>query len=235
MFLSNYYSESETGIRFTHKQASDFAKFVAGDFNPLHDPDNKMFCVPGDLLFSVALAKLGLSKQMKFTFSGMVNDDISIEFQNTNDGTVEARDGEGKTYLSITRSGDISQSETAITSLAKGYVEFSGSTFPHILVPLMREQGLMINPGRPLVIYESMEIDLQNLDITCPELELTETSFEVNGKKGRVKLGFCLKQDGSIIGNGIKYMSLRGLKPFVQEQIDAVVDNYLQRKEKLTS
>jgi hypothetical protein len=235
MFLSNYYSESENGIKFSRQQASDFAKFVAGDFNPLHDPDNKMFCVPGDLLFSVALAKLGLSKQMKFTFSGMVNDEICIEFKNASDGAVEAIDKDGKSYLSITSTGEISKNESAISSLAKGYVEFSGRTFPHILVPLMQKQGLMINPNRPIVIYESMEIDLQELDISRPELELTETTFEVNGKKGRVKLGFCLKQDRGIIGNGIKYMSLRGLKPFVQEQIDVVVDNYLQRREQLTS
>lgn len=234
MFLSNYYSESDTGIRFTRQQASDFAKLIAGDFNPLHDPDNKMFCVPGDLLFSVALAKLGLSQQMKFTFSGMVSDNNSIEFHNVNDTSVEVRDGIGKTYLSITRSGEISHDETAISGLAKSYVEFSGKTFPHILVPLMREQGMMINPDRPLVIYESMEIDLEVLDFIEPELELIDTSFEMNGKKGRVKLGFRLKQGGDIIGNGIKYMSLRGLRPFMQEQIDIIVDEYMQRRDKLT-
>lgn len=235
MFLNKYYSESDTGIQFTREQASDFAKFIAGDFNPLHDPDNKMFCVPGDLLFSVALSKLGLSKQMKFTFSGMVTDSINIEFHNSSDNSIEVVDKEEKSYLSISRSGDSSQNETAITSLAKGYVEFSGRTFPHLLVPLMREKGLMINPARPLVIYESMEIDLDNLEITCPTLEITETSFEVNGKKGRVKLGFSILQGGAIIGSGIKYMSLRGLKPFVQEQVDIIVNDYLMRKELLTT
>lgn len=235
MFLSKYYSESEAGIKFTRQQASDFAKFIAGDFNPLHDPDNKMFCVPGDLLFSVALAKLGLSKKMKFTFSGMVNDNVSIEFYKSEDRTVEARDSSGKTYLSVNRSGETSDNDAAITSLAKSYVEFSGRTFPHILVPLMREQGSMINPARPMVIYESMEIDLKSLNLTKPELELTDTSFEVNGKKGRVKLGFCLKQEEDIIGSGIKYMSLRGLKPFDQEQVNIVVDTYMQRIANLTT
>jgi hypothetical protein len=235
MFLSKFYSESDAGIQFEREQASDFAKFIAGDFNPLHDPDNKMFCVPGDLLFSIALAKLGLYKQMRFIFSGMVNDDTHIEFQHKDDGTVEACDEEGKSYLSITKSGATSKNETAITGLAKSYVEFSGRTFPHILVPLMSEHGLMINPNRPIVIYESMEIDLNTLEITNPVLELTDTSLVANGKKGRVKLGFCIKQGDNAIGNGIKYMSLRGLRPFVQEQIDAVVDNYIQRRELLTS
>jgi len=235
MFLNKYYSESNSGITFTRQQASDFAKFIAGDFNPLHDPDNKMFCVPGDLLFSLALAKLGLSKKMKFTFSGMVNDETCLEFLDSGDGTIEAQDNTGKTYLSVTRSGETSNNDAAITGLAKSYVEFSGRTFPHILVPLMREQGSMINPARPMVIYESMEIDLETLDLSKPELELTDTSFEVNGKKGRVKLGFCLKQDGDTIGSGIKYMSLRGLKPFDQEQVNIIVDGYMQRIANLTT
>jgi Protein of unknown function (DUF3581) len=234
MFLTDYYLESKTGISFSREQASDFAKKIAGDFNPLHDPDNKVFCVPGDLLFSVALAKLGLSQRMSFSFSGMVSDNMSILFHDTDSNSVDAIDSEGKVYLSINRSGEISTDETAIGSLARSYVEFSGRTFPHILVPLMQEQNTMINPARPMVIYESMEIDLDHLNISQPELELTETSFEVNGKKGRVKLGFCLKQDGDIVGNGIKYMSLRGLRPYEQETIDGIVDSYMQRRNLLT-
>lgn len=234
MFLTDYYSESENGICFTRKQASKFAKIIAGDFNPLHDPENKMFCVPGDLLFSVALAKLGLSQQMSFSFSGMVSDNISIKFLNTDSNSVDVVDSEGKVYLSIRRSGEISTDEAAIVSLARSYVEFSGRTFPHILVPLMQEQNTMINPARPMVIYESMEIDLKSMDFTRPELELTETSFEVNGKKGRVKLGFCLKQDGNTIGNGIKYMSLRGLRLYDQNSIDEIVGSYMQRRNALT-
>lgn len=231
MFLTNYFLESEQGISFTRQQASAFAKKIAGDFNPLHDPDNKMFCVPGDLLFSVALAKLGLSQRMNFSFSGMVSDSMSVLFQDIDANSVDVIDSEGKVYLSISRSGDTSTDETAIASLARCYVDFSGRTFPHILVPLMLEQNTMINPARPMVIYESMEIDLLHLDISHPELELTETSFQVTGKKGRVKLGFCLKQDGAIVGNGIKYMSLRGLCPYDQESIDDVVASYMQRRE----
>ncbi|MCP4128998.1 MAG: DUF3581 domain-containing protein [Gammaproteobacteria bacterium] len=231
MFLSKYYLEPESGVRFTREQASEFAKQIAGDFNPLHDPDNKMFCVPGDLLFSVALTKLGLSQKMKFTFSGMVNDDTTLQFHSDGAESVEARDHEGKVYLSIQRSGETSVDEDAICSLARSYVEFSGRTFPHILVPLMQQENVMINPARPLVIYESMEIDLDHLAITQPELELTETSLEVNGKKSRARLGFCLKQDGEIVGSGTKYMALRGLRPYDQEAIDKIVHDYMQRRE----
>jgi hypothetical protein len=235
MFLTDYYSESAKGISFTRQQASDFAKKIAGDFNPLHDPDNKMFCVPGDLLFSVALAKLGLSQRMHFAFSGMVGDNIPILFNCADNSSIDAVDSAGKIYLSITRSGDTATDETAIGNLARSYVEFSGRTFPHILVPLMRDHNTMINPSRPMVIYESMEIDLEHLDISHPVLELTETTFEINGKKGRVKLGFCLKQDGAVVGSGIKFMSLRGLRPYEQQSIDQIVDSYMQRREQLIS
>ncbi len=228
MFLSEYYLESEQGIGFSREQASRFAKRIAGDFNPLHNPDNKIFCVPGDLLFSVALARLGLNQKMRFTFSGMVNDETTIFFDTSDAASIEARDSEGKVYLSIQRSGASSRDEDAICSLARSYVEFSGQTFPHILVPLMQEHNVMINPARPLVIYESMEIDLERLDFTHPELELTDTSLEANGKKGRVQLGFCLKQDGEIIGRGAKYMALRGLREYDQTAIDGVVHNYMQ-------
>ncbi len=231
MFLTEYYLESDVGIGFRRDQASNFAKQIAGDFNPLHDPDNKMFCVPGDLLFSVALAKLGLNQKMRFTFSGMVSDDTPIVFHTTDSESVEARDSEGKVYLSIIKSGARSDDEVAISNLARSYVEFSGRTFPHILVPLMQEQEIMINPARPLVIYESMEIDLEQLDITQPALELTDTSLEVNGKKGHARLGFCLKQDGKEIGQGAKHMALRGLRPYDQLAIDEIVHDYMQRRD----
>jgi len=232
MFLSEYYLESDTGIGFSREQASRFAKQIAGDFNPLHDPENKMFCVPGDLLFSVALAKLGLNQKMRFTFSGMVSDDTAIIFHTADQQSIEARDSEGKVYLSIERSGTASSDEDAVGSLARSYVEFSGQTFPHILVPLMQEKNVMINPARPLVIYESMEIDLDRLDFNNPELELTDTSLEVNGKKGRVRLGFCLKEDGITIGSGAKYMALRGLRAYDQEAVDGIVHNYMQSIDK---
>jgi len=228
MFLSKYYLESKQGIGFSREQASRFAKTIAGDFNPLHDPENKIFCVPGDLLFSVALARIGLNQKMRFTFSGMVNDDTTIIFHTSDAASIEARDSEGKVYLSIERSGASSRDEDTICSLARSYVEFSGRTFPHILVPLMQEHNVMINPARPLVIYESMEIDLERLDFTHPELELTETSLEPNGKKGRVQLGFCLKQDDEVIGRGAKYMALRGLREYDQAAIDGIVHDYMQ-------
>ena len=72
MPLSDYYAIDTSGLRISAEQASDFAKTVAGDFNPLHDPDNRRFCVPGDLLFTVLLQHYGINQRMQFRFSGMV-------------------------------------------------------------------------------------------------------------------------------------------------------------------
>ena len=48
MLLSDYYAIDTAGLRICADQASNFAKAIAGDFNPLHDPDNRRFCIPGD-------------------------------------------------------------------------------------------------------------------------------------------------------------------------------------------
>ncbi len=78
MFIEQYYSEENQKVNFTRQQASDFAKEIADDFNPIHNVDAKRFCVPGDLLFAVALSKTGLCQKMTFNFSGMVTDSVSL-------------------------------------------------------------------------------------------------------------------------------------------------------------
>ncbi len=230
MQLTDYYSESEGMIQFTRQQASAFAKGVAGDFNPIHNPDNKMFCVPGDLLFAVGLAKLGLSQRLRCRFTGMVSDGVLLHFHNCDSDACIIEDEEGKGYLTIERSGANTRNQELISSLAHRYVEFSGHTFPDILVPLMVESGVMMNPSRPLIIYESMEIDLSRLDIREPRLELDHSTLEVEGKKGNVRLGFLLKDGDEVVGRGAKYMLVRGLRPYDPEAMEHVVTGYMTDK-----
>ena len=52
MFIKNFYQRANNKVSFTRQQASDFAKKVGDDFNPIHDVTAKRFCVPGDLLFA---------------------------------------------------------------------------------------------------------------------------------------------------------------------------------------
>jgi hypothetical protein len=230
MRLENYYSEIDGQIGFSREQASAFAKEVADDFNPIHDPENKMFCVPGDLLFSVALSKLGLSQRMLCSFTGMVSDGTLLHFHDSGSQSLSINDQQGKTYLTIERSGDVSDDQNLIWDLARNYVRFSGHNFPDTLVPLMAEQGIMLNPARPLVIYENMELDLLRLDIEKPELKLTESSCEVKGKKGSVCLHFSLISYGDVVGYGTKYISLRGLRPYDQQAVDQLVAGYRAHK-----
>jgi hypothetical protein len=225
MVLANYFTAKGNLVQFTRDQASRFAKEIANDFNPLHNVDAKMFCVPGDLLFSVALSHLGLSQHMCFTFSGMVKDNAVI-FPNNNASQVEVVDDEGKQYLSIERDGDTTRDTALINHLSRHYVAFSGKAFPHILVPLMAAEGVMINPTRPLVIYQSMEISLDRLDLNDPKLESTGASLDVQGKKGTVRLDFRFMEDGVEVGRGAKYMALRGLQPYEDDAIQRVITDY---------
>ncbi|MFP3345098.1 DUF3581 family protein, partial [Halomonas sp. SIMBA_159] len=84
---------------FTREQASHFAKKVAGDFNPIHDADNKRFCVPGDLLFSVMLAKTGLSQKMRVEFAGMITDGVALAINTKSSNDLSLVDEKGKEYL----------------------------------------------------------------------------------------------------------------------------------------
>ncbi len=230
MFPEKFFSEEAEGISFSRQQASDFAKRVADDFNPIHDPDSKLFCVPGDLLFAVVLSRYGLSSRMRFRFAGMVGDGQVMSFVERGPGEISLEDTTGKQYLLVERSGNSSTDRRMIEGLTRAYVSFSGHNFPDILVPLMSSQGVMLNPSRPLVIYSGMEIELDTLEISPPELLLTEKLLEVSGNRGEVRLRFELQVDGRPVGQGIKHMQTRGLRPLQREVVDRLVAAYLQRK-----
>ena len=230
MILSEFYTSEGDRIAFTRDQASRFAKEIANDFNPLHDTDAKMFCVPGDLLFAVAVSRFGLSQKMCFSFSGMVGEKHLI-FPDSDAPRIDIADDEGKHYLSIEREGETSLDPALINKLSKGYVAFSGNTFPHLLVPLMAQQGVMINPGRPLIMYQSMEISLDHLDLREPSLEFSDSSLDVQGKKATVRLGFRFMENGRQVGHGTKHMALRGLQAYREEVMQQVVDDYNSYKQ----
>jgi len=231
MLLDNYYSEQSNGVHFSRQQASAFAKDIAGDFNPIHDHDAKRFCVPGDLLFSLVLNKYGLSQNMRFLFQGMVTGENAIQFPDTDASTFTLSDDKGKEYLSVSREGPMTRDLQPITSLTRAYVAFSGQTFPHILVPLMAQHEVMINPERPLVIYESMVISLDQLTFNNPTLELNQASLAVDGKRGDAKLQFDIMDGGQRIGRGEKNMVLSGLRSYEEDKLQQLVEIYNSRKE----
>ncbi|MGR8929153.1 MAG: DUF3581 domain-containing protein [Gammaproteobacteria bacterium] len=230
MFLKEFYETQDNGIRIAAQQASSFAKEIAHDFNPLHDADAKRFCVPGDLLFSLVLEKYGLSENMHFIFSGMVGDGVLLNFPDTDADQFDVTDSQGKTYLQVQRSGKINHSYAMLETLIRDYVAFSGHNFPYVMVPLLARKNVMFNVDRPLVIYESMTLNMLRLDIQNPSLHMLEPAMEVNGKRATAFLHFQINEGEEIIGSGLKKVAVSGLREYEAEPMQAFVNDYLARK-----
>mgnify|MGYP000844844470 CR=1 FL=1 len=232
MLLKPFYSASNSKITISAEQGSSFAKTISNDFNPIHDPQSKRFCVPGDLLFALVLERYGISERMGFNFAGMVSADTELFFPESPGDHFKIIDGREKSYLEVTRSGQNSKNLAAIESLTKNYVYFSGQNFPHLLVPLMAENNVMINPQRPLVIYESMSLQFDSLDLKQPTVELIGNSLKVEGKRGDVRFELRIMDQGKKVGSGVKTLILSGLREYQQEAIDTMVADYMASKDR---
>jgi hypothetical protein len=230
MFLKEFYETHGNNVRIAAQQASTFAKEIAHDFNPLHDADAKRFCVPGDLLFSLVLEKYGLSQNMHFVFSGMVGDGVLLDFPDTDAEQIDITDDQGKTYLQVKRSGEVNHDLATLETLIRGYVAFSGQNFPYVMVPLLARKNVMFNVDRPLVIYESMSLNMLKLDVKNPKLEMLEPAMEVNGKRATAYLHFQIKEEDEIVGSGFKKVAVSGLREYDAEPMQAFVNEYLARK-----
>ncbi len=230
MFLNKFYDTHGGNIIIAAEQASQFAKEVAHDFNPLHDVDAKRFCIPGDLLFSLALMKYGLSQNMHFIFSGMVGHGIRLNFPETDEDLVDINDNQGKTYLQIERSGIKSLDSALIEGFTRDYVAFSGQNFPYVLVPLLAKENVMFNINRPLVIYESMTLSFQHFDFQTTSVEMQEPEIEVNGKRASAFLHFQMKSGGNVVGSGFKKLAISVPTNYEAEPMQAFVEEYLDRK-----
>lgn len=229
-YLPDALSDPNETFSFTRQQGSDFAKGFAGDFNPIHDEESKRFCVPGDLLFSVLLTKKGIHQRMQFKFLDMVSDNVALSIHPCSATETQIIDTNGKIYLSMQKTGEHTQSTDLIKQLITQYVKFSAMNFPYILVPLMKAQNIMINCQRPLVIYDSMDIELENLSIKQPVIELSSSALVVEKRRGTVTLEFIFKEAGKIVGKGKKSMLLGGLQPYNQEEIDDLIERLANRK-----
>ena len=233
MILEDYYHIDHDRIRVSREQASRFAKQVAGDFNPIHDPDSRRFCVPGDLLFALVLARYGLSQKMDFHFSGLVDDQVALQFPPSDAEQIQILGDNGKEYLRFERQGALTRDPEVIERLIRVYVAFSGHAFPHLLVPLMREHQVMINPQRPMIIYQSMALQLDELQLEDPSLSLAEARLEPHGKRRKVAFDFIVNDGDRQVGRGTKRMVLSGLRPWDEAAMNAVVDDYQRRTREL--
>ena len=245
MNISDYFLEDGDTVYFEEAQASRFAKSVAGDFNPIHDPGSRRFCVPGDLLFSVLLSRLGVAANTTVEFSGMLDGKTRMLLPKSCGDAIDIVDSKERALMSMRQSGVSYVNDSFITLLCHAYVKFSGQTFPDILVPLMKSANVMINPARPLVIYKDMTISFnetanelfiagtgdQLTDLHLPigdrlSLLSSGNDIEVDGRKGSVRLSFSIEADGQKIGAGEKNMVLGGLREYDDEAMMAIVDQY---------
>ena len=235
MQLAQYFANQDGIISFSEEQASAFAKGIAGDFNPIHDPGGKRFCVPGDLLFCVLLHHYGVAQTTAVQFSGMLDGKTRMVLPDAAEKQLHIVDTRDKALLSLFLDGNRYTNEGFASALSEAYVKFSGQTFPDILVPLMREANVMINPDRPLVIYKDMAIELSaNVDDNSGgpiSLSLSKTDISVNGRKGAVTLRFDINLDGAAIGTGEKNMVLSGLREYDDEAMQNIVNQYTSWRE----
>jgi hypothetical protein len=230
MFSDQFATLKGENLHITDEQASDFAKTVSNDFNPIHDPENKRFCVPGDLLFALAVENYGLSEKISVDFTGLVNADTHLKYPSSSNSPKIVTDDRGKQYLTFDESGNKRSFDKDVEKLVRAYVAFSGQNFPNILVPLMAESGVMINPSRPLIIYQSMTLQLTTLEFSSPSLFLSKTELNMSEKRGTVSLYFDIFDGAKLIGEGKKYLILSGLKPFEKNKVDEMVGKYNERK-----
>jgi hypothetical protein len=230
MFLQSFFSQNGSQISISAEQGSQFAKQVCNDYNPIHDVESKRFCVPGDLLFALTLNNYGLSQQMRFDFSGLVPANKELLFPEWNTSELSITDSREKIYLNAYREGDMSNDQSAIEHLVRSYVAFSGHSFPYILVPLMQEHQVMINVARPLVMYQSMSLNLEQIALSTPEVKFLDAQMEVDGKRGNVTLQFSINEGEKAIGRGEKKLVLSGLREFDQQAMDQLILDYEARK-----
>lgn len=235
MFLNEFYSQKDSSFRFTQQQASRFAKTVANDYNKIHDVDNKRFCVPGDLLFAVSLAKFGLSETMKINFTGMVKNDVDLQFSPRLNNKTTIVNADEQAFMELELGGNTSYDEEIISKIIKEYVQFSGKNFPDIMVPLMRSENLMFNPARALIMYKCMQINLTRVDVKSIALKFDEAIINVQGKRATVTFKFDFYEGDKKVGTGQKEMLLSGLIPYEESVMDGVIADYQAAKTKYLS
>lgn len=228
--LSGFYDADDHHIRISAAQGSRFAKEVAGDHNPIHDVDAPRFCVPGDLLFALITTRYGLAKDMEITFNGMLRADTPLHFPATPGKAFAINSDSGKPYVSVSRRHSVSASAEMISDFIKAYVACSGESFPGLLQPLLKAQNVMFNPDRPLVVYDSMTIHLDQTPQQQVNLTLNDARLAVNGKRGDVQFDFAITQAQKPIGVCSKKMVVSGLREYDQTAMDSIIEAYEARR-----
>jgi len=232
MFLESFFSRQDGRVYISALQASRFAREIAGDYNPIHDPDARRFCVPGDLLFALVLHFYGLSQQMRFRFVAMVGDGVGLVFPEQPGEVFTVTDERGRVYLEVERGGDVVADRACVEAFIRSYVGFSGQNFPHVLNPLMAREGVMFNPDRPLVIYDSMSFELFAPEcVDDAHLRLVDSRLMVKGKRADAMLDFAVEAGNEMVGEGAKKLVLGSLQAYDEARLQAFTRQFEGRQQ----
>ena len=136
MFLRPFYDCTNDRIEISAEQGSRFAKRICDDFNPIHDPDYKRFCVPGDLLFALALERYGISQRMRFGFSEMLSADTGLLFPTGPAAHLKITDCHDRCYLELDQSGLAASTRARYRGPNSELCAFFWAKFPAYFVAL---------------------------------------------------------------------------------------------------
>ena len=184
-----------------------------------------------DLLFALVLRYYGLSSSMSVSFRGMVGHDASLIFPETDTGAVQIADRAGNVYLEMERSGAILDDPSITEAFIRRYAAFSGRNFPEFLEPLMRQQGVMFNPSRPMVLYDSMTFSLQAGPSPGLDMEISDASLDVAGRRADEWLHFRISDGDRPVGTGSKKVVISGLQPWDEARMQAFIHDYAARRD----
>ena len=228
--LSAFYYQDGERLRVSADQGSRFAKQVAGDHNPLHDVEAPRFCVPGDLLFALISHRYGLSRRFALSFKGMLRADTPLVFPPRSGSEFTIAGDDGREYVRVTHETPLPSDEAARLALIRAYVGCSGETFPDRLCPLLAEAGVMFNPQRPFLVYDSMALDLERAPGANVAVVPQDASLTVNGKRADVQFDYRIVDGDGVIGHAAKWMVVSGLRAYDDDTMTAVIDAYHARR-----
>jgi hypothetical protein len=229
-WLDGFYHGSDHERWVTADQGSRFAKQIAGDHNPLHDPDSSRFCVPGDLLFALILRRYGLARRFALSFRGMLRAGTRLRFPSQPSERFMLADENDRDTVEVCHEQPLADDLAGRLALIEAYVACSGETFPDRLGPLLAEAGVMFNPQRPFLVYDGMNLAMDRAPGAGLEVRPVDASLTVNGKRADVQFDYQLIDADGTPGTASKRMVVSGLRAYDAEAMAAVIAAYQARR-----
>lgn len=229
--LERFYHRDGNRLWVTAEQGSGFAKQVAGDHNPLHDADAPRFCVPGDLLFALIVERYGLAQRFALSFRGMLRAGTPLVLPARDDQPAFMITGEdAREYVAVTHESPLADDAGGRDALVRAYVACSGETFPDRLCPLLADAGVMFNPKRPFLVYDSMHLNLERAPGDGVAVTPQAPSLTLDGKRADVQFNYRIEDAHGAIGEAGKRMVVSGLRDYDAATMDRVISAYQARR-----